>query len=267
MTDQCTNVTGCVAVKSASPISICVFCDLTAHFELGVDCQCHCNTYYENVDDICSEVCGDGVLLSLPCDDGNTESGDGCSSKCALESGFKCTVENKTSKCTYSGKLNINLLKVEKIENFNSGRFIFEFKPAISTLNNMNWSNFVNGSVPGANFTLTRSVYKNGKLYVNFNFGSNIEGLLAEMSLSFDSNLFSIGGYNFTFPIKSDGARFAFTTKLETYKLMEYIFLALGGVALLVFAVSLPFHKMLGVETLQAFQIVFTSLLVIEDYE
>lgn len=117
--------------------------------------------------------------MILPCDDGNIDSGDGCSSKCVLESGFKCKVENQTSKCIYTAKLNITLLKVEKIENFNSGRFIFEFKPQITTLNNMNWSNYVNVSVPGANFTLTSSVYKNGKLYVNFNFEKNIEGLLA----------------------------------------------------------------------------------------
>jgi uncharacterized delta-60 repeat protein len=37
-------------------------------------------------------VCGDGVISGLEtCDDGNTTSGDGCSSTCQLESGFECT--------------------------------------------------------------------------------------------------------------------------------------------------------------------------------
>jgi hypothetical protein len=143
--------------------------------------------------------------------------------------------------------LTITLLKIEKIENFNSGRFIFEFKPAITTLNNMNWTNYVNVSVPGTNFTLTASLYKNGKLYVNFNFGSSIQGLMADMSINLDPNLFRISGYNFTFPILSEDARFVYSTKLETYRLMEHIFLGLGGLALLIFAASLPFHKMLGV--------------------
>jgi hypothetical protein len=67
------------------------------------------------------------------------------------------------------------------------------------------------------------------------------------MSLSFDPNLFSISSYNLAFPIKSDGTRFVYSTKLNTYKLMEYIFLVLGGLALLIFVASLPFHKMLGV--------------------
>jgi hypothetical protein len=37
--------------------------------------------------------------------------------------------------------------------------------------------------------------------------------------------------------------------------------------ALLVFLASLPFHKMLGVETLQVFQIFFIVLLIIDGYE
>jgi cysteine-rich repeat protein len=84
VTNLCTNIVGCVVVKRTLSVNTCLFCDLTIHFELGVDGLCHCKTYYEKVDESCSEICGDGVLLSLPCDDGNTVSGDGCSSKCAL---------------------------------------------------------------------------------------------------------------------------------------------------------------------------------------
>ncbi|MEP7121610.1 MAG: DUF4215 domain-containing protein [Byssovorax sp.] len=45
-------------------------------------------------------VCGDGVLSAAEaCDDGNTANGDGCSSACAVESGFTCTV-GAPSVCT-----------------------------------------------------------------------------------------------------------------------------------------------------------------------
>lgn len=33
----------------------------------------------------CQEVCGDGRLFVLSCDDGNLLSGDGCSDKCQIE--------------------------------------------------------------------------------------------------------------------------------------------------------------------------------------
>jgi cysteine-rich repeat protein len=37
------------------------------------------------------EVCGDGMNLGrVGCDDGNTVSGDGCSSTCSVEAGYTC---------------------------------------------------------------------------------------------------------------------------------------------------------------------------------
>ena len=37
------------------------------------------------------EICGDGINLGhFQCDDGNTESGDGCDSNCNVENGYEC---------------------------------------------------------------------------------------------------------------------------------------------------------------------------------
>ena len=47
---------------------------------------------------ICIEICGDGVNLGEHrCDDGNTVSGDGCSSECQIEQGYICTGGSSTS--------------------------------------------------------------------------------------------------------------------------------------------------------------------------
>lgn len=50
----------------------------------------------------------------MACDDGNLINGDGCSSKCLIESDFSCTsVPNGstlTSKCTYLLDINIEIL-------------------------------------------------------------------------------------------------------------------------------------------------------------
>jgi len=49
-------------------------------------------------------ICGDGILetsLGEQCDDGDFDSGDGCSSICQVESGWECTsVPFQTSVCT-----------------------------------------------------------------------------------------------------------------------------------------------------------------------
>ncbi len=50
-------------------------------------------------------VCGDGVIAGLEeCDDGNTSSGDGCSSTCSVESGYTCPAAGKAcTKIAYCG--------------------------------------------------------------------------------------------------------------------------------------------------------------------
>jgi cysteine-rich repeat protein len=54
--------------------------------ELGWQCT------YTGTSSVCFEVCGDGININnaYPCDDGNNLSEDGCSSICAIETGFTC---------------------------------------------------------------------------------------------------------------------------------------------------------------------------------
>lgn len=48
---------------------------------------------------VCKETCGDGIAGTFACDDGNTLSGDGCSSVCTIEAGFTCPAA-KFGACT-----------------------------------------------------------------------------------------------------------------------------------------------------------------------
>jgi cysteine-rich repeat protein len=61
---QCTQL-ACLACTSLTNCSAC-----TAEFRLNAG--------------TCEEVCGDGVLYTLACDDGNAIDGDGCSSTCEI---------------------------------------------------------------------------------------------------------------------------------------------------------------------------------------
>lgn len=70
--------------------------------------QCvNCNKGFKIANQACEEVCGDGMKFILPCDDGNTVSGDGCSSTCQIEPGFACNGGSATRPDTCS-KLNAN---------------------------------------------------------------------------------------------------------------------------------------------------------------
>ncbi|CAI2358774.1 unnamed protein product [Moneuplotes crassus] len=55
-----------------------------------------CSENYTLYRDFCYETCGDGYIASdpqtMPCDDGNYWSEDGCSSDCTVEEGYSCTI-------------------------------------------------------------------------------------------------------------------------------------------------------------------------------
>jgi cysteine-rich repeat protein len=61
---------------------------------------------YELINGRCKEICGDGRVFDLACDDGNTLKGDGCSSNCTIENRYDCVNGTPTapSICTYNGK-------------------------------------------------------------------------------------------------------------------------------------------------------------------
>ena len=74
----------------------------------------------------CREICGDGKLIILPCDDGNLDEGDGCSSTCQIESNFTCGYFNgkdKNETCKYIPSLEANLTLPEYSPTF--ARIIF----------------------------------------------------------------------------------------------------------------------------------------------
>ena len=55
----------------------------------------------------CDEICGDGMLFAMECDDNNTDSFDGCSSECEVEEPYVCAGGNNHTKstCTFAGEV------------------------------------------------------------------------------------------------------------------------------------------------------------------
>lgn len=52
----------------------------------------------------CEPICGDGLLVGgEACDDGNQDSGDGCSGSCKVETGFVCAPEDSFTKSEVAG--------------------------------------------------------------------------------------------------------------------------------------------------------------------
>lgn len=77
--------------------NICIACSLGFQLVQGPNTAPFSNS--------CNEACGDGSKMTLPCDDGNTISGDGCSNTCSIEPGWTCSGGSGNSKdvCVSAG--------------------------------------------------------------------------------------------------------------------------------------------------------------------
>ena len=77
--------------------STCAYCATPSTVQATQCVACPSVGYFTSEEGECVELCGDGIRFAHACDDGNTEDGDGCSSECAVESGFSCSGGSSSS--------------------------------------------------------------------------------------------------------------------------------------------------------------------------
>lgn len=87
---------------------------------------CACPTGFIQSGVVCVEICGDGVLYVLACDDGNTVDGDGCSSTCTIEAGWTCS---GTPSVCGPASLSLNLISIIKSPDSNNILLAFNVTP------------------------------------------------------------------------------------------------------------------------------------------
>eukprot|EP00826_Nyctotherus_ovalis_P010713 TRINITY_DN12811_c0_g1_i3.p1 TRINITY_DN12811_c0_g1~~TRINITY_DN12811_c0_g1_i3.p1 ORF type:complete len:486 (+),score=57.98 TRINITY_DN12811_c0_g1_i3:1250-2707(+) len=108
--EQYSNITSCIDCKfpcaACDSSESCVECEanlVNVFAEGKTKCEECPEGYVTTSKGLCKgsvevlrlEICGDGVNMgSYECDDGNTESGDGCSKECKIEPGFDCSKGN-----------------------------------------------------------------------------------------------------------------------------------------------------------------------------
>ena len=70
------------------------------------------------IGDSCVDICGDGYLITWPCDDGNLEGGDGCSQYCQVETNYNCALigDSRNSTCFFAVKVELVLQSTRRID-------------------------------------------------------------------------------------------------------------------------------------------------------
>ena len=75
----------------------------------------------------CAEICGDGLVIYLQCDDGNSLNGDGCSANCMIEKGWNCSNTISTpSACTLIAPPTISIASTSKLPALNQIAIIMQ---------------------------------------------------------------------------------------------------------------------------------------------
>lgn len=92
-----------------------------------------CYGYYMESNPIrCDQICGDGILFQLSCDDGNLVDGDGCNSTCSIENDYACMngSTNTSSICSYNGSFSLVLDTGDKDPDANSLTLTYIVNPS-----------------------------------------------------------------------------------------------------------------------------------------
>lgn len=131
VTGNCTPCHYSCLTCSDSTSAGCLTCDPTRSLS-GSSCPCNAGLYDISIaacyssncqvgyapdtKGVCQEICGDGRVYTLPCDDGNNFNGDGCSSTCSIEASYTCQSGSTTSPsvCSYNQPITLNLLSTTK---------------------------------------------------------------------------------------------------------------------------------------------------------
>lgn len=100
---------------------------------LGACTRTKCPAGFRLYKDACIEICGDGLLFELECDDGNNVDGDGCSERCTIEKDYRCKNGSATtpSICGYAESLEFTLVNAERVDFSNQLLLTLSVNPSL----------------------------------------------------------------------------------------------------------------------------------------
>jgi cysteine-rich repeat protein len=222
--------------------------------------QCLCKTGYELQQGQCVEVCGDGILFTAECDDGNTVNGDGCSSACSIEMYYSCSQNSITnvSDCQYVGTaLAISLVQTLKTDGLNQGTFTFLFEPPMPLLSHYNFADYFNFQCNGSDFQVVGWEYLNGRATLTVDYLSDMENEPVTVTFGFNQLHIHHAPITLEFSAKSESLPLILAVDSGSNVVLKYLFLIIAAFSLLLLLAGSWCLRMAGVEIVIALQILY----------
>lgn len=140
-----------------------------------------------------AETCGKGYIITLPCDDGNTINGDGCSSECQIENQYTCANGSLTSPsvCIFMGDITASVTWMRNTGTVNEGVIALSLSPYLSAYSQMNFSQLVQLGIGNSTFPIKEYSLSAPELEITFDYSFTVESLNATVTIGFDSSYVS----------------------------------------------------------------------------
>lgn len=127
---------GCITAATVINANYCSSCNTSANFDhpTASNLTCTCKSGYNNSGNpnVCSSICGDGLVDVGGCDDNNSISNDGCTN-CTVDKGWYCYVTSGASgpsHCIQISSSSIAYHYAERIIGANTAKLYFMLSPA-----------------------------------------------------------------------------------------------------------------------------------------
>lgn len=233
-----------------------------------------CEGFFMNYEKVrCDEICGDGILFNLPCDDGNLNNGDGCSSTCTVEKDYTCMngTETTPSICSYNGSFSVSLETGDKSPSSNSLTLTYSIEPSgpLLSLNNgsTDFSSLV--SFPNSQGVTIRSAVldpQTQQLVIDIDYSQNLQDTTLSLQITPPNVPQAVLVPNITSswvvaPTNQLAAMVYTQEDYDTVAKLTPLANALLGSYLSIVILTLVFRKFIGLELATFFQLGYLSLL------
>lgn len=206
--------------------------------------------------------------MTLPCDDGNNEDGDGCSSTCSVQKFYKCVngSSSSPSQCFYVKKdISLSVSRIDRANLDNTGVFTFKLSPANINYRQINLVQSGNFQCSQSN-TLVGISLEGNQLTVIVTFHEDLQVNEAVFSISLNTSYFSQTNVSLDFQMISDGAKLILLKDISKLNLIEEGIKILVYIIFGVFFLSFFVHKMIGIQMINSFQVVYLLHLINPSY-
>jgi cysteine-rich repeat protein len=232
---------------------------------------CQPYEYWNTTLGACKEICGDGKVYVLECDDGNLLNGDGCSSSCTIEPNFICVNGSTTrrSVCSYTAPLELKLTETSKKPNSNTVVFKLAVQPPLTSLSGLpSFKNIISTNLKNSGVDVT---YENGSLTITVNYSENIQGKACSIQFAppnSSSALFAVPESQIIFDVLPENNEAALYFNESTYILKnttDTTMTVAQGMGLSSMGAGLIVTKSLSLELTSVLQVGFLSLSTVDN--